>query len=142
MKYISADRLIDYLTKEADREFRRIQDNANLPVLCHFHNGCRMMALDTLEFIKEIQQKPLSTEETELNSLAFLEQMGYTCIPPGARENDSAIKPVEWSEEDEKRIKQLIYDTEHIKAGYEKRKEQLGEMFNDALIKDCDEQID
>lgn len=29
------------------------------------------------------EQKPLSTEETELNSIAFLEQMGYTCIPPG-----------------------------------------------------------
>ena len=48
----------------------------------------------------------------------------------------------EWSEEDEKRIKQLIYDTEHIRAEYEKRKKELGESFNDELIKDCDEQID
>ena len=30
---------------------------------------------------KQKEQKP-STEETELNSIAFLEQMGYTCIPP------------------------------------------------------------
>ena len=50
-------------------------------------------------------------------------------------------KPAEWSEEDEKRVKQLIYDTEFIKAHYEKRKEKLGEQFNNALIRDCDEQI-
>lgn len=47
----------------------------------------------------------------------------------------------EWSKEDEKRVKQLIYDTEAIRAGYEKRKESLGDDFNDELIKDCDEQI-
>ena len=50
-------------------------------------------------------------------------------------------KSAEWSEEDEKRIKQLIYDTEAIRAGYEKRKEVLGDRFNNELIKDCDEQI-
>jgi hypothetical protein len=52
-------------------------------------------------------------------------------------------KPVEWkpSEEDEKRIKQLIYDTEAIRAGYEKRKEKLGDEFNNELIRDCDAQI-
>jgi hypothetical protein len=32
--------------------------------------------------LKKKEQKPLTTEETELNSIAFLEQMGYTCIPP------------------------------------------------------------
>lgn len=48
----------------------------------------------------------------------------------------------EWSEEDKKRIKQLIYDTEFIKAHYEKRKEELGEQFNNFCIEDCDEQID
>ena len=37
------------------------------------------------------EQKLLSTEETELNSIAFLEQMGYTCIPPGKEQ-----KSVEW----------------------------------------------
>ena len=47
----------------------------------------------------------------------------------------------ELSGEDEKRVKQLIYDTEFIKAHYEKRKEELGEQFNNALIRDCDEQI-
>ena len=50
-------------------------------------------------------------------------------------------KPAEWSEEDEKRLKQLIYDTEHIRAEYEKGNEKIGEEFNNALIEDCDEQI-
>ena len=40
---------------------------------------------------KKKEQKPLSTEETELISVAFLEQLGYTCIPP------SEQKPAEWS---------------------------------------------
>ena len=43
---------------------------------------------------KQKEQKPLSTEETELNSIAFLEQMGYTCIPPGKLQ-----KSTEWSKE-------------------------------------------
>jgi hypothetical protein len=47
----------------------------------------------------EEKQKPLSTEETELNSIAFLEQLGYTCVPPGAEK-----RPAEWSEEDERVI--------------------------------------
>lgn len=80
---------------------------------------------------KQKEQKPLSTEETELNSIAFLEQLGYTCIPPEVEK-----KLAEWSEEDEKRVKQLIYDTEAIRAGYEKRKEMLGERFNNELLKD------
>lgn len=49
---------------------------------------------------RQKKQKPLSTEETERNSIAFLEQLGYTCIPPGAEQ-----KPAEWSEEDKKFIK-------------------------------------
>lgn len=50
---------------------------------------------------KQKEQKPLSTEETELNSVAFLEQMGYTCIPPGA-------KPAEWSAADEEMLDAMI----------------------------------
>ena len=50
-------------------------------------------------------------------------------------------KSAEWSEKDEKRLKQLIYDTEHIRAEYEKGNEKIGEEFNNALIEDCDEQI-
>ena len=39
---------------------------------------------------KQKEQKPLSTEETELNSIAFLEQMGYTCVhPKKEHQNDS-----------------------------------------------------
>ena len=55
------------------------------------HNGNCSEAIAYLE-----RQKPLSTEETELNSLAFLEQLGYACIPPG--------KEQEWSEEDDQLI--------------------------------------
>lgn len=36
------------------------------------------------DFIESLEQEPISTEETELNSLAFLEQMGYTCISDGS----------------------------------------------------------
>ena len=49
---------------------------------------------------KQKEQNTLSTEETELNSIAFLEQLGYTCVPPGAEQ-----KPAEWSEEDEKMLR-------------------------------------
>lgn len=57
MKYIDADRLIAYLEREADIEFKKTEENANSPVLCHFHNGCRMQALDTIDFIKQLQQE-------------------------------------------------------------------------------------
>ena len=52
---------------------------------------------------KQKEQKPLSTEETELNSIAFLEQLGYTCVPPGKEH-----KPVD--DELEDAIK-LYYET-------------------------------
>lgn len=42
---------------------------------------------------KQKEQKPLSTEETELNSLAFLEQMGYTCIPPKKEHQNNSDAP-------------------------------------------------
>ena len=45
------------------------------------------------------EQKPLSTEETELNSIAFLEQMGYLCIPPGKE-----LKPAEWGEKEKENL--------------------------------------
>lgn len=62
MKYIDADRLIEYLEKEADKEFKATEENANSPVVCHFHNGCRMMALDTIDFIKQLQQEQPSED--------------------------------------------------------------------------------
>lgn len=53
-------------------------------------NGCPVKK--ALSWIaKQEEQKPRSTEETELNSLAFLGQLGYTCIPPGKEK-----KPAEW----------------------------------------------
>lgn len=53
------------------------------------------------------KQKTLTTEETELNSLAFLEQMGYTCVPPGKEQ-----KPAEWSEEDDKMFEAFMHKLE------------------------------
>ena len=41
---------------------------------------------------RQKEQKPLSTEETELNSIAFLEQMGYTCIPPRKEQPDVELE--------------------------------------------------
>lgn len=52
-----------------------------------------------------IKQKPLSTEETKLNSITFLEQRGYTCIPPRKEQkpaSGNSEKPnnhAEWSED-------------------------------------------
>lgn len=64
-KYIDADRLIEYLEKEADKEFKKTEENANSPVLCHFHNGCRMQALDAIDFIKKLQQEQPSEDLEE-----------------------------------------------------------------------------
>lgn len=73
------------------------------------------------------EQKPLLTEETELNSLAFLEQMGYTCIPPGKEQKPAEVTPnqfdgityemqgystdksPEWSEEDKIMLNSIIW---------------------------------
>ena len=57
MKYIDAERLKEWLEKQADIEFKKTEENASSPVLCHFHNGCRMQALDTIDFIDSIQQE-------------------------------------------------------------------------------------
>ncbi len=99
------------------------------------------------------EQKPAeySNEEEYLDS----ELRAFLCNYDKEYDDDPAVSDVakhfyelgtrwlrqEWSEEDEKRVKQLIYDTEHIRAEYEVRKKELGESFNDELIKDCDEQI-
>ena len=50
--------------------------------------------------LNTIEHRSLSTEETELNSLAFLTELGYTCIPP-TKENHK------WNEEDKKIRKEL-----------------------------------
>jgi hypothetical protein len=56
--------------------------------------------------LRTIEHKSLSTEETELNSLAFLTELGYTCIPP------TKEKHAEWSEDDKRMIDTIIYDLE------------------------------
>ena len=64
-KYIDADSLIEYLEKEAYKEFKKTEENANNPVLCHFHNGCRMQALDAIDVIKKLQQEQPSEDLEE-----------------------------------------------------------------------------
>lgn len=90
-----------------------------------------------------VGQKPLSTEETELNSVAFLEQMGYTCIPP---EKDHQTK---WSEEEfeifrktlakdafldeitSKRVaKKLLNSVKSLDPHWKPSKEQMEALYN------------
>ena len=74
---------------------------------------------EAIAYLKEQkEQKPLSIEETELNSIAFLEQMGYTCIPPRKEQkpaSGNSEKPnnhAEWSEGDEMHLANAILAAE------------------------------
>lgn len=58
---------------------RRIKKNKKSNAV--FEQGRREGHMQLLSFIDSLQDEP-NAEETELNSLAFLEQIGYTCIPP------------------------------------------------------------
>lgn len=55
---------------------------------------------------KQKEQKPLSTEKTELNSIAFLEQMGYTCIPPGKEQKPAEC--IEFDNEFKNQVSHLL----------------------------------
>jgi len=91
-------RLIDIFNSALGQDF--LQRKAGL-------NKNEVIAyLENLE--KRKDEGPLSTEETEPNSIAFLEQMGYTCVPPGAKQ-----QPTEWSEEDETFVKDAIEAVEN-----------------------------
>jgi hypothetical protein len=70
-KYIDADKLKTWLENEADMEFKKTEENANSPVLCHFHNGCRMQALDTIDFIDSLQQEQPEVDLDALVNEAF-----------------------------------------------------------------------
>jgi len=88
----------------------------------------------------DFEQKPSEWEWPNLsNCIRNCKKCHGKCLY--RKEPYEEKQPLEWSEEDVKRIKQLIYDTEAIRAGYERKKEQLGECFNESLIKDCDEQV-
>lgn len=100
----------------------------------HSNTSLAKPFIDALAWLeKQKEQKPVDYEaelkKCKDNPLYFYDK--YVSIKQKS----------EWSDEDEKRLKQLIYDTEHIRAEYEKKKEKLGEDFNNSLIKDCDEQI-
>ena len=46
-----------------------------------------------LAYLEKQKEHSMSTEETELNSLAFLSQMDYTCIPPKKEHQNSSDAP-------------------------------------------------
>lgn len=85
--------LIDFFQKKAKKGFEWVEYGIpNNAVLAYLQ--------------KQKEQKPISTEETELNSIAFLEQLGYTCVPPGKEQ-----KPAEWTIKDAKPGDILTTDT-------------------------------
>ena len=99
----AVDRIYKYTEVENVANAHDMNDsNPNKKYYCGWNDALGKIAgilQDVYSNEKQKEQKPLSTEETELNSIAFLEQMGYTCIPPGKE-----LKPVEWSEEDKENL--------------------------------------
>ena len=71
----------------------------------HFDKLQNKVSVDTLElwgaWLKKQKEQKMSTEETELNSIAFLEELGYTCIPPhslaGCVDDKMVLKKLEAS---------------------------------------------
>ena len=111
MKYIDAERLKEWLEKQADIEFKKTEENASSPVLCHFHNGCRMQALDTIDFIDSLQQEqpdfPTTDEEIEM----FLATHPKVEVPNKYKTPDWLWKQQEEPEVDlEKIIEQTYHD--------------------------------
>ena len=93
-----------------------------------YKNGREEVLENPSNFELQKEQKPLSTEETELNSIAFLEQLGYTCIPPKEQKPAELLdtmlskdphlpkqtvkygqKPIEWSEEDKAWLSEVYF---------------------------------
>ena len=74
--------------------------------------------------LRTIENKSLSTEETELNSLAFLTELGYTCIPPTKKE-----KSAEWSEEDEKILRLSLENLTELKNRFGKEYGKVGDCM-------------
>lgn len=54
------------------------------------HTGCNFIRGIPIgrvrDYLEKQKEKKPSTDETELNSIAFLERLGYTCIPPEKEE--------------------------------------------------------
>lgn len=86
-KYIDADKLKTWLENEADMEFKKTEENANSPVLCHFHNGCRMQALDTIDFITSLQQE--EPDQTKCVWIHKKYNREYRIVSDNARLKDS-----------------------------------------------------
>ena len=68
---------------EIERRWKELADK-NVKAGGNIYDCGIEQLLSLLSFIESLEQEPISTEETELNSLAFLEQMGYTCISDGS----------------------------------------------------------
>ena len=126
------------LKESEDERIRRflveLVSNDKFNGYCGLYEEWNVLYDDVLAYLeRQKEQKPISTEETELNSIAFLEQMGYTCIPP--EEDESILNNIvaykvlniddlewlkslperfnlqpkqEWSEEDEKMLSDCI----------------------------------
>ena len=78
--------LIPELCESADEKVRKalIQYLKDYP--CNLPNGLYSRDDFFTYLKKQKEQKTLSTEETKLNSIPSLEQLGYTCVPPGAKQ--------------------------------------------------------
>lgn len=68
--------------------------------------------------LRTIEHKP---GETELNSLAFLTELGYTCIPP------TKGKPNSWSEDDEYQINTILHGLDLKRELYKNEGNQVEE---------------
>ena len=139
----------------ADKYSRKVYEElvSNFKSIDGYFIGCNDVSDIVLNAILDAFKWQKPAEWSEKHIADIFEKVGLAKIvrEQGNDELTNAVQSAmielskgnskEWSEEDEKRIKQLIYDTEAIRADYEKKKEQLGDRFNNELIKDCDEQI-
>jgi hypothetical protein len=79
---------VQTIRREIERLARSYQDTSFRTVKGDTAND---FADKILSFIDSLQDKqktdPYGNDETEMNSLAYLEQLGYTCIPPSCERN-------------------------------------------------------
>ena len=83
--------LIPELRENEDERIRKkilaeYKERLTIESVAYKNPECNKETVDYLEkaiaYLEKQKEQNLSTEETELNSIAFLEQLGYTCIPP------------------------------------------------------------
>ena len=83
--------LIPELHESEDERIRKkilaeYKERLTIESVAYKNPECNKETVDYLEkaiaYLEKQKEHTLSTKETELNSIAFLEQLGYTCIPP------------------------------------------------------------